>query len=115
MTLAKTNAFLDGIDRGKFNNQKSKIFNLLKKKPLTLEMLILHGYPEKTASARISDLMDLGLVQAKGEKISFFYVVLDSQRQIELINQRKEINYNKWVQKGTESGFMRRYMMENIL
>ena len=82
MTLAKQTAFLKGIETGKFETDKAKIYKILLNEPKTLEMLVLKGWKHQTASARISDLMDLGLVRAYGQDNSFFKVETDPNEQI---------------------------------
>jgi hypothetical protein len=115
MTLAKQTAFLKGIQSRKFETDKAKIYKILMNEPKTLQGLVLLGFAEKTSSARISDLMDLGLVRAYGQDNSFFKVVTDPNEQRLLMQTRKENTYQNWVKKGESMGFMRRYMMENIL
>ena len=115
MTTAKQTAFLKGIESGKFNTDKAKIYKILLNEPMTLERLVLKGWKHQTASARISDLMDLGLVKAYGVDNSFFKVVTDPNEQKTLMQSRYEEKYNQWARKGESMGFMRRYMMENVL
>jgi acid stress-induced BolA-like protein IbaG/YrbA len=100
MTKAKREAFLKGIESGRFQTDKVNIYLLLKDHPRTLEMLIYFGYPEKTASARISDLMDLGLVEARGDNKSFFHVVTEEERQNFLMIARQQAAYTAWKVKG---------------
>jgi hypothetical protein len=110
MTNAKANAFLNGVNSGKFNTDKAKIYRILEKQPLTLDGLVLKGFKKETASARISDLMDLGLVKASGENVSFFQVVTDKQEQQLLVECRNHSNYLNWVKKGKELGYFKKYM-----
>jgi hypothetical protein len=115
MTIAKQTAFLKGIESGKFETDKAKIYKLLIEKPMTLQMLILYGFPEKTASGRTAELQDLGLIKAKGSKVSFFYVVTDPLEQKILMQTRKENTYQNWVKKGESMGFFERYNRNNVL
>jgi hypothetical protein len=110
MTTAKTNAFINGVESGKFQTDKAKIYRLLQEQPLTLDMLVLKGFKKETASARVSDLMDLGLVKANGENVSFFQVVTDKEEQQRLIDCRNHANYLNWVKKGKELGYFKKYM-----
>lgn len=105
MTTAKRNAFISGIESGKFNTDKAKIFNLLREKPMKLEQLIAYGFPEKVASARISDLMDLGLVSANGDDKSIFFVVTDQKQQEMLMQFRQNKAFVNWRKKGEENGW----------
>lgn len=106
MTTAKRDAFIKGINSGKFETDKSKIYNILKEKTCTLIMLKALGFPEKTSSARISDLMDLGLVEAKGTDRSFFVVVENKEKQDLLIKQRSNLAFNNWLNKGRSNGWL---------
>ena len=115
MTTAKQTAFLKGIESGKFETDKANIYKLLLNNPMTLEMFVLKGWKHQTASARISDLMYLGLVKAYGQNNSFFKVVTDLNEQKTLMQSRNEEKYKQWARKGESMGFMRRYMMENVL
>lgn len=115
MTNAKQTAFLKGIQSGNFNTQKAKIYKILINEPKTLQGLVLLGFAEKTSSARISDLMDLGLVRAYGQDNSFFKVVTDPTEQRLLMQSRKENTYQNWVKKGENMGFFERYNRNNVL
>jgi hypothetical protein len=110
MTNAKANAFLNGVNSSKFNTDKAKIYRILEKQPLTLDGLVLKGFKKETASARISDLMDLGLVKAIGENVSFFQVVKDEEEIKLLIECRNHANYLNWVKRGKELGYFKKYM-----
>ena len=115
MTQAKQTAFLKGIETGKFETDKAKIYKILLNEPKTLQGLVLLGFAEKTSSARISDLMDLGLVRAYGQDNSFFKVETDPNEQKILMQTRKENNYQNWVKKGESMGFFERYNRDNVL
>jgi hypothetical protein len=106
MTTAKYNAFKKGLESGKFNTDKLRIYKLLEKEPLTLDMLVLRGIKKETASARISDLMDLGVVKAIGQNISFFQVVTDDKEIKELRRSRSRESYLKWLKKGESNGWL---------
>jgi hypothetical protein len=102
MTIAKRNAFLEQIQSGKANKTRAEIYNIILKEHQTLQSLILYGYPEKTASGRTSELMDLGLIKSVGTKISWFKPVTDPKEQEQLINQRQADKFAKWHKKGLE-------------
>jgi predicted HTH transcriptional regulator len=106
MTHAKYNAFIKGLESGKFETDKLRIYKLLEKEPMTLDMLVLRGIKKETASARISDLMDLGVVKAIGQKISFFQVVKDEKEIKELRRNRSRESYLKWLKKGESNGWL---------
>ncbi len=115
MTKAKITAYVQGIESGKFNNKKQEIYNILKNKHCTLHDLVLKGYPEKTASARISDLMDLGLVKAVGSELSFFSIVTDKKEQDKLRYARQEEKYQQWLKKGEENCWFEKRILEDKL
>ncbi|MFA7307641.1 MAG: hypothetical protein WC026_13315 [Hyphomicrobium sp.] len=104
--IAKRDAFVKEVKSGKFDSDKSKIYKLLLEKPMTLENLILYDFPEKTASARISELMDLGLVSAKGNKHSFFHVVKNKKEQTKLMNERQKETFSQWKKRGEKMGWI---------
>ena len=106
MTHAKYNAFKKGLESGKFETDKLRIYKLLEKEPLTLDMLVLRGIKKETASARISDLMDLGVVKAIGQNISFFQVVTDEKEIKELRRNRSRESFLKWLKKGESNGWL---------
>jgi hypothetical protein len=54
--------------------------------------------------------MDLGLVKANGENVSFFQVVKDEEEIKLLIECRNHANYLNWVKKGKELGYFKKYM-----
>ena len=70
-------------------------------------MLVLRGIKKETASARISDLMDLGVVKASGQNISFFQVVTDEKEIKELRRSRSRESYLKWLKKGESNGWLK--------
>ena len=107
MTTAKYNAFKKGLESGKFDTDKLRIYKLLEKEPLTLDMLVLRGIKKETASARISDLMDLGVVKAIGQNISFFQVVTDEKLICKLQRQRSAESFLKWQKKGKLNGWLK--------
>jgi hypothetical protein len=109
MTTAKRNAFINGIESGSFNNTKAKIYDLLKKRPLTLDELVLYGFKKETASARISDLMDLGLIKSSGNNVSFFEVITDPLEQDLQMKARSQEGYEKWIKRGRDFGYFEKY------
>ena len=113
MTIAKRNAFLEQMNSGQANKTRAEIYNIILKEPQTLQSLILYGYPEKTASGRTSELMDLGLIKSVGSKISWFTPVTNESEQEQLIIQRQVDKYAKWHKKGLEMGWIDRITLNN--
>lgn len=110
MTTAKYNAFIKGIESGKFNSDKAKIYRMLQNESLTLDMIVLRGINKETASARISDLLDLGVIKSTGQTVSFFLVVTDLNEVKQLQQQRANDVYLNWLKKGKNLGFFTRYV-----
>ena len=107
MTNAKRNAFIKGIESGKFNTDKAKIYKLLENKPMKLKEIVACGFLEKTASARLSDLMDLGVVKSDNNPIiSTFLIVTDPVEQTNLVQSRYEKQHAIWIAKGIEMGWL---------
>jgi hypothetical protein len=112
-TTASRNAFLKGIELGKFNNTRARIYKIIQKEPITLDKLCLYGFAKATSSARISELMDLGLIKATGTDLSYFQVVTDKEEQHLLSLARQENYYQNWLKRGKENGYFKKYL-ENI-
>ena len=109
MTPAKRNAFLEGIEKGKFDNYRAMVYNLVSRgHAKTLGELMDQGVPEKTASGRISELMDMGLIKADGEKNSTFTVVTDPTEMDKLMLERSSEKYEQWFKRGVENGYFER-------
>ena len=106
MTVAKYNAFKKGLESGKFETDKLRIYKLLEEQPMTLDMLVLRGIKKENASGRTSELMDLGVIKSNGEKISFFQVVTDEKEINELMRNRSRESYLKWQKKGKLNGWL---------
>lgn len=113
MTIAKRNAFLEQMHLGKANKARAQIYRLILLHPRTLQSLILFGFPEKTASGRTSELMDLGLIKSQGSKISWFKPVTDESEQEQLIKERQAEKYQKWYKKGLEMDWIKGVIQKN--
>jgi hypothetical protein len=110
MRTNKIDALIYQITSGKAKSDKEKILSEIYKKPLTIESLVLMGYKIQTASARCSELEELGLIKKMynpTNSFSWFRFVEDPQEREDL---RKEIANNKkskYFAKGVEMGYFK--------
>jgi len=108
---AKIDAYLKQVNSGKMSNDASKILGLIYTNPDTtlldveknLKMLM------QTASARISDLMDMGAIYITGEiekgerKFSTYKYEKNPARRSALEFQRREHKLGSWIELGLNS------------
>ena len=106
MTKCSVEAFLKGINNGKFNSQKHKIWKYLKRNPeYTIEDISFDspGMKRSTITARISDLLDDGFIKVVGKfesKVSTtskLMIVTDENESSKLRNQRLEEKKNRAI------------------
>ena len=110
MTKAKRDAFLEGINSGKFNSIRARIYRRFDdSNSLTITDFEAMGIPHKTASGRISELLNMGLICESGfteRGQSKFIKVLDEAKQDELIEERGLDRYKRWYKVGKENGWL---------
>lgn len=118
MTKAKREAFLKGITEGKFDNYRAMVYNLISQgHAKTLNAMIDNGIPEKTASGRVSELMDMGLVKVVGEisltggNVSVFSAVWTDAERDSLMFQRCSEKKEQWLKKGKEMGWSDEFLL----
>ncbi|MDY8137602.1 helix-turn-helix domain-containing protein [Aquimarina sp. 2201CG5-10] len=105
---ARIKTLLNQIQSGRLETDISRVLDHIKTHPFTTlpeikkKLCLAH----QTASARISDLLDLGLIEEKGEKktsngtYSYFKFQPDYQKQECNASKRKKEKYDYWVKKG---------------
>jgi len=103
MTQAQLNAFINGTKNGTLRTRRAEIYRLILDRPMTLSHLGYYGHPINTASGRVSELMDLGLVKEQGSK---FVAVMDEGEQAQLRSKRLKEVFDKWYKKGKEMGWI---------
>jgi chaperonin cofactor prefoldin len=103
----KINAYLEQIRKGWNIKDKTKIVQMLSDGPKTLEHFVLSGLKIQTASARLSDLEDEGIVYKKADNhgsFSWYYLENDVAKQ-ELNQQAKLLEKKlKWLKCGLNIG-----------
>jgi len=115
---AKINALNEQIKIGKIESDKAKILAFIKgrndanliNRPTLLNIKI------NVASARISDLLDLGVIYVAGtfnnDKNSFFRYEPDEDKQRYNALKRQEHNFALWIKKGKK--YYMHFMTENL-
>lgn len=104
----KIEALLKQIHSGKRMSDNAKILEYVMKHPFctTSEVEIKLNMLHQTASARISDLLDMGVIEERGKKdtatSSFTYLKYQSNAINQNLNakRRKQEKYKNWVKKG---------------
>lgn len=104
----KIEALLKQIHSGKRMSDNARILDYIMKHPFTTtsEVEIKLNMLHQTASARISDLLDIGVIEEKGKKesarSSFTYLKYqpNPSKQIENALKRKKEKYSHWLKKG---------------
>lgn len=104
----KIKALINQVNSGQLTSDLSRILHHIKLHPYTTlpEVKRKLSISHQTASARISDLLDLGVIEEKGSKktakSSHTYFKYQPDISIQIINskKRKKEKYNYWVKKG---------------
>lgn len=101
-------ALLKQVQSGKLTSDKAKILSYIGKHPYTTDLdLVNHlGMHRKTASARLTDLEDMGLITTRGvqEQEGYSrnrYITVDNAALSRYLReQRDNDKYIKWLKKG---------------
>lgn len=92
MTKSSLEAYVKGIENGTIQNAKADVYRYIKKHANTLIIDLYNnmGISEHTISARVSDLLDAGLIKVIGESkgYSILSVVSDENEMRVLSTQR---------------------------
>lgn len=108
MKSNKIDALIYQITSGKAKSDSAKILLEIEKQPLTIEKLVLKGWKIQTASARCSELEDLGMIKKiynPTNSFSWFRFVRDPQEREELRNRIANEKKQKYFAKGLELGY----------
>lgn len=105
---AKIEALLKQIHSGKRLSDKARILEFIMKHPYctTIDVEVKLNMLHQTSSARISDLLDLGVIEERGTKAtatsSFTYLKFQPSYLKQVLNakKRKKEKYNHWLSKG---------------
>lgn len=110
MKTNKIDALIYQLTSGKANSDKAKILFEIQKKPITIENLVLMGYKIQTASARCSELEELGLIKKMynpTNSFSWFRFVKDTEEREELRLEIANAKKTKYFAKGLELGYFK--------
>lgn len=108
MKSNKIDAFIYQMTSGKAKSDSAKILLEIEKQPLTIEKLVLMGWKIQTASARCSELEELGMIKKiynPTNSFSWFQFVKDPQERQELRNRIANQKKQKYFAKGLEMGY----------
>mgnify|MGYP003660051141 CR=1 FL=1 len=108
MTTASYETFLLQINRGKTSTDKAKIFNYIKRYPCCHKNNIIDSLEmtHQTVTARLSGLLDLGVIRVSSELLSSksclskFVVQEDAEFILISQEQRKIQKFEQWKAKG---------------
>ena len=109
MSTAQKEAFIQGMESGKFNTDKAKVYRLLTIEAQTLEQLRikLNKKGLNELSGRVTDLLDMGLIRETSRgRYTKYKVVTDELKQSMLANQRQYEKALRWKKQGEERGYM---------
>ncbi len=101
----KIDALLYQLESGKMECDKSKILNLIRYLPMTLENIVASGWKIQTASGRLSDLEEMGLVEKiynPDGKYSFYKFVEGNEKREQLREDIKREKVFKYFSRGCE-------------
>lgn len=106
MSIASIKTFLNGINSGRTQAQKMNIYKFIKRNPkctiADIEFKSI-GLKNSSITARISDLLDLGVIKVEGNFeskescYSTFVIVTDEEEQINLFKERKQSKKTKAI------------------
>jgi hypothetical protein len=108
MKSNKIDALNYQLTSGKATSDRAKILLEISKRPLTIENLVLMGWKIQTASARCSELEDLGMIKKMynpTNSFSWFKFVSDPQEREGLRKDIANIKKSKYFAKGLEMGY----------
>jgi len=108
MKSNKIDALNYQLTSGKAIGDRAKILMEISKNPLTIENLVLMGWKIQTASARCSELEDLGMIKKMynpTNSFSWFKFVSDPQEREDLRKQIANNKKAKYFAKGLEMGY----------
>ncbi len=108
MKTNKIDALMYQITSGKIKTDKAKILFEISKRPLTIENLVLSGFKIQTASARCSELEEMGFIKkmySPTNSFSWFRYVEDPKEREELRKMIANVKKQKYFAKGVEMGY----------
>ena len=109
MSTAQKDAFIQGMESGKFNTDKARVYRLLTIESQTLEQLRikLNKKGLNEISGRVTDLLDMGLIRETSRgRYTKYEVVTDKLKQFMLANQRHYEKALRWKKQGEEKGYI---------
>ena len=108
MSTAQKDAFIQGIESGKFNTDKARVYQLLTIESQTLEQLRvkLNKKGLNELSGRVTDLLDMGLIRETSRgRYTKYEIVTDELKQSMLAFERQGKKALNWIKQGQEKGY----------
>ena len=108
MSKNSNQAFIEGVESGKFNHVKAQIYKLISIEPQTIPTLLvrLNKKHPNQISGRVTELLDMGLIVELPNGRHTKYLTVDKgfyQFNAEL--RRKE-RANAWLKQGKAKGYI---------
>jgi hypothetical protein len=105
MTENQYNSYMEVITSGQQMKQRERVLHRIHNGSRTLVQIqqSITGIKMSSCSGRVSELLDLGLIEEKGA--GQFWPVMDPQRAKILSKQRSDARYSKWLKQGDENGY----------
>ncbi len=108
MSTAQKEAFIQGMESGKFNTDIARVYRLLTIEAQTLKQLTikLNKKGLNELSGRVTDLLDMGLIRETSRgRYTKYEIVTDELKQSMLVNQRQYEKALRWQKQGEERGY----------
>lgn len=111
LSIAKRETYLENLKTGNIKSKTMRILYMIQQRPFTNtdEVRSLLSISHQTATAILSNLLDLGIIKIAGEtKIndntySRYLFVSEYQEQYNLSKQRKKEKFALWIKQGLNS------------
>lgn len=109
MTNSKRQKFMENISNGVFENYREKIYKIIEEfGPISLKEIRDKGIAYTTASGRVSELMDYGVVKDEYNEVkeaTDFTVVVEPEEIERRKNAREHEYFMNWYKRGMENGW----------
>jgi hypothetical protein len=108
MKSNKIDALIYQIQSGKAKSDRAKILLQISKQPLTIEKLVLLGWKIQTASARCSELEEMGLIKKMynpTNSFSWFTYIENKKDQEDARNMVADIKKTRYFATGIQKGY----------
>jgi hypothetical protein len=110
MSRNSNQAFIDGVESGKFNHVKAQIYKLISIEPQTIPTLLIRlnkKHPNQI-SGRITELLDDGLIREtpSNNQYSRYTIVVTEVAQSNYSIFRNKQRADAWLKQGHAKGYI---------